>query len=137
MCIRDRTNGLPDTRGRAAGIRRPRIGEAGSEDVPFKRSSGSMALPCQRVWLCRTRILSVERQVEARGPIVWAFLVAQDHVREHFDTDYELPVVVDQSHLSELIHEVCDSRASGPYHLCQGLMAQQRNSRMGQRIVLP
>lgn len=95
-----------------------------------------MALPCQRVWLCRTRILSVERQVEARGPIVWAFLVAQDHVREHFDTDYELPVVVDQSHLSELIHEVCDSRASGPYHLCQGLMAQQRNSRMGQRIVL-
>ena len=36
-------------------------------------------------------------------------------------------VVVDESQLSESVHEETDPRASGPDHLCQGLLAESRD----------
>jgi|SRR5688572_16680350 hypothetical protein len=43
-------------------------------------------------------------------------LVVQNHIGQQFRSDDQLSVVVDESHLPELVHKVSDARACRTYH---------------------
>src|SRR2546429_8399542 len=51
-------------------------------------------------------------------------LIMQDYIGQQFCPDGQMPVVFDQTHSSEFVHEVTDARPSRAYHFGQGLVTQ-------------